>query len=112
MEARTKISSYRDFRVYQRSYQLALKIHRVTQNFPIFERRELASQLRRAAVSIPANIAEGYGRKRSSNDFKHFLTIAMGSANEVEVELSLAKDLGYLDEKTHRELESEYDHVG
>jgi four helix bundle protein len=86
-----KISHYRDLRVFQRGYELALKIHKVTRNFPIFERRELGSQLRRAAASIPINIAEGYGRKRSADDFKRFLVIAMGSSNEVSVELALAK---------------------
>ena len=92
-EAAKSIASYRDLRVFQRSYELALKIHRITQKFPIFERRELGSQLRRAATSIPTNIAEGYGRKRSADDFKRFLVIAMGSANEVSVELALTKDL-------------------
>ena len=92
-EAAKSIASYRDLRVFQRSYQLALEIHRITQKFPIFEGRELGSQLRRAATSIPTNIAEGYGRKRSADDFKRFLVIAMGSANEVSVELALTKDL-------------------
>ena len=90
------VASYRDLRVFQRSYNLALEIHRVTQRFPIFERRELGSQLRRAAISIPANIAEGYGRKRSAEDFKHFLSMALGSCNELSVELSMARELGYI----------------
>jgi four helix bundle protein len=111
-ETATKIANYRDLKVFQRSYELALKIHRITQKFPVFERRELGSQLRRAATSIPINIAEGYGRKRSTDDFKRFLVIAMGSSNEVSVELALARDLGYLDAKTHQELESECDQIG
>jgi four helix bundle protein len=114
MESETakKIANYRDLRVFQRSYELALKIHKLTQKFPIYERRELGSQLRRAATSIPINIAEGYGRKRSADDFKRFLVIAMGSSNEVSVELALARDLGYLDRKTYEELESECDQIG
>ena len=111
-ETGTKIANYRDLKVFQRSYELALKIHRITQKFPVFERRELGSQLRRAATSIPINIAEGYGRKRSTDDFKRFLVIAMGSSNEVSVELALTRDLGYLDAKTHQELESECDQIG
>jgi four helix bundle protein len=111
-EAPRKIANYRDLNVYQRSYQLALRIHKVTSKFPIFERRELGSQLRRAAASIPINIAEGYGRKRFTEDFKRFLVIAMGSANEVSVELALAKDLGYLDKETFAALESECDQIG
>ena len=111
-EAAKSIASYRDLRVFQRSYELALKIHRITQKFPIFERRELGSQLRRAATSIPTNIAEGYGRKRSADDFKRFLVIAMGSANEVSVELALAKDLGYLSKETCDALQTECDEIG
>ena len=111
-ETAKKIANYRDLRVFQRSYALALRIHEVTKKFPIYERRELGSQLRRAATSIPINIAEGYGRKRSAEDFKRFLVIAMGSSNEVSVELSLAKDLGYLDTKTYEELNNECDQIG
>jgi four helix bundle protein len=114
MESETakKIASYRELRVYQRSYEFALRIHKVTQKFPGFELRELGSQLRRAATSIPINIAEGYGRKRSADDFKRFLVIAMGSSNEVSVELTLAHDLGYLDKKAYEELSDECDQIG
>jgi four helix bundle protein len=69
------IGSYRELRVYQLSYQLGLRVHRVTHTFPDFERFELGSQLRRAALSIPVNIAEGYGKKSSVADFKRFLLI-------------------------------------
>ena len=111
-EAAKAIASYRDLRVFQRSYELALRIHRITQKFPIFERRELGSQLRRAATSIPTNIAEGYGRKRSADDFKRFLVMAMGSANEVSVELNLAMDLGYFSKETCDVLQTECDEIG
>ena len=111
-ESAKKIANYRDLRVYQRSYELALKIHKITQKLPLFERRELGSQLRRAAASFPINIAEGYGRKRSPDDFKRFLVIAMGSSNEVSVKLALARDLVYLDTKTYKPLEDECDQIG
>ncbi len=94
-----KIRSYEDLVVYQSSYELVLEIYNVTNNFPDQEKRELGRQLRRAAVSIPANIAEGYGRKNSSAEFKHFLRNALGSSNEMKVLLSLAKDLNYLTEE-------------
>ena len=80
--------------MYQRSYELALTVHRLTRSFPAHEQFELGQQLRRAAVSIPANIAEGFGRRESAADFRHFLWMALGSANEMFV-LSLARDLGY-----------------
>ncbi len=111
-EAKERIASYRDMRIYQRSYALALEIHRLTRKFPAFERGELGSQLRRAATSIPINIAEGYGRKRSPEDFKRFLVIALGSSNEVSVVLDLARDLSYLNEGTHAKLKQEYEQIG
>jgi four helix bundle protein len=107
-----RISSYRDLTAYQRSYQLALEIHKRTRLFPPQERRELGSQLRRASTSVPINIAEGYGRKRSTEDFKRFLVIALGSCNEVSVILDLARDLGYLVGDEHARWQGQYDQVG
>ena len=109
---RPRINNYSDLKVYKLSYQLALEIHRMTLKFPAFERVELASQLRRAATSVPINIAEGYGRKRSSEDFKRFLVIAMGSCNEVSVILDLAHDLGYFSKEVHSQFKDRYDQVG
>jgi four helix bundle protein len=111
-KAKTSIATYRDLRVFQRSYELALEIHRTTMRFPLFERRELGSQLRRAATSISINIAEGYGRKRSADDFKRFLVMAMGSANEVSVELNFAKDFGYISKEKCEMLQTECDEIG
>ncbi len=106
------IQSYRDLRIYQRSYETALEIHRLTLKFPAFERGELGTQLRRASSSIPINIAEGYGRKRSSMDFKRFLVIALGSCDETSVLLDFAHDLNYLDEETYTKLKGKYDEIG
>ena len=88
------IQKYQDLRVYQEAYRLAILVHKKTLNFPEIERHELGSQLRRAATSIPANIAEGYGRKNSAAEFKHFLRNALGSGNEVRVFIDMTKDLG------------------
>ena len=104
------IRSYEDLEVYKRGYQLALQIHKLTQNFPGHEKYELGSQLRSAAVSIPLNIAEGYGRKTSTAEFKHFLRMALGSCNEVTVLLKLATDLQYIKRETG--LEEQYDILG
>ncbi len=106
------IRSYRDLRIYQRSYETALEIHRLTLKFPAFERGELGSQLRRSSSSIPINIAEGYGRKKSSDDFKRFLVIALGSCDETSVLLDFAHDLNYLDGKTFTDLKGRYEEIG
>ena len=106
------IRSYRDLRIYQRSYQTALEVHRLTLKFPAFERSELGSQLRRASSSIPINIAEGYGRKRSSDDFRRFLVMALGSCDETSVLLDFSRDLNYLDERTFADLKKKYEKIG
>src|SRR6266852_5297590 len=106
------VASYKDLRIYQRSYDLALEIHKISGKFPMQERRELGNQLRRAATSVPINIAEGYGRKRSPEDFKRFLVIALGSNNEVSVILDLVRDLGYLQEEIHLKLARENTEIG
>ncbi len=111
-EDKQRIASYHDLKIYQHSYQLALEIHQLTKKFPAFERVELGSQLRRAATSIPINIAEGYGRKRSPEDFKRFLVIALGSCNEVRVVLDLAHDLKYLDDPVYAGLKQRTDEIG
>jgi four helix bundle protein len=81
-------------------------IYDVTRSYPADERFGLTQQLRRAAVSIPSNIAEGAGRD-SSADFRRFLNIASGSACEVETQLDISLDLGYLAAEVHRRLFSE-----
>lgn len=103
------IRSYTDLDVYQESYKLVLDIYQISKALPEADRRELGYQLRRAAVSIPVNIAEGYGRKESVAEFKHFLRNALGSNNEVRVLLDLAQDLGYIDQETHRQLGQRYE---
>ena len=80
-----------------------LELYKVTAKFPRHEMYGLTSQLRRAAVSIEANIAEGAGKKTSA-DFARFLQMAFGSANEIQCELLIAKDLGYLSEIQHSHL--------
>ena len=106
------IQSYRDLRVYQQSYKLGLKVHQLTLTFPDFEKYELASQIRRAAISIPVNIAEGYGKKSSLADFKRFLLMAQGSKDEIKVLLEMSKDLEYITETDYQELHQQYDEMG
>jgi four helix bundle protein len=88
----------RDFRkltVWQRAHELALDIYAVTRHFPKEEIYGLTQQMRRSAGSIPTNISEGCGRD-SLSEFAHFLHIASGSSSELEYQLLLSKDLGYL----------------
>ncbi len=106
------IRTFRDLRVYQQSYELGKEVHRVTQCFPKYERYELGSQLRRASQSIPLNIAEGYGRRQSTADFKRFLLMALGSCNEVEVLLDYAFEFDYLSTEEHQILLKKYKGIG
>lgn len=103
---------YKKLLVYQRAYQQALEVHQISQTFPQFERYELGGQLRRAAVSIALNIAEGYGRKDAKAEFQHFLRTAQGSCNEVLVLIELAKDLGYLKQEEYESLCDRYTITG
>ena len=76
------------------------------------KRYETSSQMRRAALSIPLNIAEGYGKKESIADFKRFLRIALGSCNEIQVLLEFCKDLEYIDKTNYQETMEKYEVLG
>lgn len=88
------IQSYRDLIVWQKSMELAEQVYRLLDALPNVERFALADQMRRAVVSIPSNIAEGYGRDRDAA-LKYFLEIAAGSRAEVQTQLLLCERLGY-----------------
>ena len=90
-----KSRSYRDLEVWKLSIDLVKKVYQVTHNFPASENYGLINQIRRAAVSIPSNIAEGQGRN-SSKEFKQFLAISLGSLAELETQLIIAKEIEYL----------------
>ena len=99
-------------RVYKDAYELGLSVHRLTLELPQFEKFELGRQIRRAAVSIPLNIAEGYGRKRTQTQFAQFVSYALGSCNELGVLLSYCHDLGYVSDPAFKEIESSCSSVG
>jgi four helix bundle protein len=90
------VQSYRDLFVWKKSMALVLDVYRCTQAFPKIETYGLTSQLRRAAVSVPSNIAEGQARL-STGEFKQFLGNARGSLVEVETQILIARNLGYLE---------------
>ena len=89
------MKDFRDLHVWERVHRLTLNVYTLTAKFPREELYGLTSQIRRCGVSIGANIAEGCG-KLGNNEFQRFLQIASGSASELDYELLLAKDLGYL----------------
>lgn len=101
------IHSFKDLRIWRESHALALQIYAVTSEFPSDERFGLISQLRRAAISVPSNIAEGFSR--SPKEYANFLSIARGSAREIICQSLIAKDLGFLDEQRALEITTRYD---
>lgn len=92
------MQNFKDLKVWQKAHQSTLDIYRASAKFPKEEVYSLTNQLRRAASSVPANIAEGCG-KNTQADFANFLNISLGSANEAEYFLILSKDLDYLTEE-------------
>ncbi len=89
------VRTYRDLVVWQKAMVLVTSVYRATQAFPREEMYGLVSQLRRYAVSVPSNIAEGYGRQ-STGDYVRFLQVAMGSIFEMQTQLEISKNLGLL----------------
>ena len=86
-----------DLEVFQRAYRLSLEVHRASLDFPRIEQFALADQVRRASKSICANLAEGFGRQSQSKpEFRRFLTMALGSADEMQVWTLYCRDLGYI----------------
>ena len=104
------MQDFRKLEVWQIAHAMTLSIYRVIKDFPAEERFGLTSQLRRSSSSVGANLAEGCGRS-SDADFARFVQIAMGSASEVEYHLLLARDLDYLSENEHHNLEGEAQRV-
>ena len=90
-----KIQTVKDLKVWQKSMELAVDSYRATSGFPAEEKFGMVSQIRRAAVSVPANIAEGFGRW-NQREFARFLSIASGSLRELETHFLVASQLGYL----------------
>jgi len=93
---RSKIRSFKDLEIWQRSIKLVENIYVTTQNFPKEEIYGLASQLRRAAVSIPSNIAEGFSRA-SNREYKQFLYVSRGSCAEVVTQIIISRNLNYIE---------------
>jgi four helix bundle protein len=102
--------SFRDLRAWQEAMRAAEMVHACTARWPESEGAGLTRQTRRAAVSVPANIAEGHGRG-ATNEFRYHLRVAAGSLSELQTHLELARRFGYLSENEHMALETQFNHV-
>lgn len=106
------ITSFKDLEVYKESYDLAMIVIRELHKLPISERNDLGSQMRRCTKSPPANLAEGWAKRRFPKEFKRHIDSAIGSCNEMEVHLSMARDLGYWEKEFCNNLIQRYIHLG
>lgn len=104
------MESYRDLFVWKKGKQLTIAIYHLTEKFPSNELYGISGQMRRAALSIPSNIAEGR-RRGTRNDFRHFLRIAYGSGAELETQIEIAKDLGFGQVNAYTEIEEMLDEI-
>lgn len=103
------IASFEDLEVFKRAYRVSLEVHRISLEFPQREQYGLADQLRRASKSICANLAEGFGKQsRSPAEFKRFIQISIGSADEMRVWIRYCFDLGYIDQAQWQSWRDEY----
>ncbi|WP_424494249.1 four helix bundle protein [Salinimicrobium sp. GXAS 041] len=101
---------FKELKVWQKGIELVTETYLLSRDFPKEEIYGLTSQLRRAAVSIPSNIAEGCGRK-TNKDFSNFLGVALGSAFEFETQIIICKNLNFLNEKDFEQFEKEVHHI-
>ncbi|MFA5291089.1 MAG: four helix bundle protein [Candidatus Paceibacterota bacterium] len=107
----TAIQTFKEAIVWQKAHQLVLGVYEITKKFPRSEEFGLSNQMRRAAVSIPSNIAEGFKRK-TIKDGIHFYNIAEGSLEELKYQMFLSKDLGYISENIFNKLDELGDETG
>lgn len=106
-----KIESYKDLLIWQRSLNLTVDIYELIKGFPEEEKYALSQQIKRCVVSIPSNIAEGWGRK-SEKSFSYFLSVSKGSLYEMNTQLIIASKLGYISKEVVENIEKEIDELG
>ena len=106
------VHRFEELDVFQRAYKLSLELHRVSLTMPLLEQAALADQLRRASKSICANLAEGFGKQAQSKaEFKRFILMSIGSADDMRVWIRYCVDLGYIDEATWQRWRDEYEAI-
>lgn len=106
------IRNYKDLEVYKLSYSLTMEIFWLSKKFPKEENYSLVSQVRNSSRSIPANIGEGWAKRRYENVFKRHLLDAIGSCDEIRIWLDFSRDCGYLPREEHERLMEGYNEVG
>ena len=110
MSTGSKIKSLEDLEIWNEGLSLVEKIYAVTQKFPKEEIYGLSSQLRRAAVSIPSNVAEGF-RRYHNKEYKQFLYVTLGSCAELETQITIAKELKYIEQDIEVAILEKLDHI-
>ena len=105
-----KIKTYRDLNIWNTGIELVKDIYKLTEKFPKHEMYGLVSQMRRSAISIPSNVAEGF-RRHHNKEYRQFLYVSLGSCAELETQLTIAKELEYLPEKEEIRLLEKLDHI-
>jgi four helix bundle protein len=107
-----QVRHFEDLEVFQRAYRLSLEVHRTSLTFPALEQYAMGDQVRRASKSVCVNIAEGFGKQdRRQAEFKRFLTMALGSADEMRVWCRYCLDLGYVDDATWKRWRDGYQEI-
>ncbi|MCK4948124.1 MAG: four helix bundle protein [Candidatus Aureabacteria bacterium] len=104
------MKTYRDLNVWQKSMEVVKEIYKATESFPRQESYGLSNQMRRAAISIPSNIAEGF-RRYHNKEYRQFLYIALGSCAELETQLTIGKDLKYIAETLEKKLLDDLEYI-
>ena len=105
-----KIESFKDLKIWQKGMEIVIDIYNLTKDFPREELYSMTSQMRRSAISIPSNIAEGFKRYHDK-EYRQFLHITLGSSAELETQLILAKKLEYIKEKEAEKIYEKIDHL-
>jgi four helix bundle protein len=106
----SEINTYRQLDIWKKGIELVKDVYKVTSSFPQHELYGLTNQMRRSAVSIPSNVAEGF-RRQHNNEFKQFLHIALGSCAELETQATIARQLNYIKEQIESMLLEKSDHI-
>lgn len=106
-----KIKTYRDLNIWNVGIELVKDVYRLTEMFPKQEMYGIVSQMRRSAISVPSNVAEGFKRFHNK-EYRQFLYVTLGSCAELETQLTIAKELGYIQEDKEAMLLEKLDHIG